>query len=169
VHLAELPDPGEPEALGSVTMIVAGRDEEEAFRHEAETLASFDHPRLDAVLVDDRSTDRTGAIADEAAANDTRITVVHVTDLPAGWLGKVHALEQGRRIARGDWLLLTDADVHLAPELPRRAVAYAEANRLDALALLPQVESDGVLVAGVVATFSRWLILGARLWLAADM
>jgi hypothetical protein len=169
VRIAGLPDPGTPASLGSVTMVVAARDEEAAFRHEAETIASFDHPHLDAVLVDDRSTDATGALMDAIAAANPRVRVLHVSELPPGWLGKVHALEQGRRIAQGDWLLFTDADVQLAPDLPRRAVAYAEANELAALALLPRVESDGVLVAGVVATFSRWLILGARLWLAAQV
>jgi hypothetical protein len=167
VRLVDEPDdPGGD--VPSVTIVVAARDEAASMRHEAESIAAFDHPRLDAVLVDDRSTDGTGAMLDAIAARDPRVHVIHVDVLPDGWLGKVHALEQGRRVATGEWLLFTDADVELAPDLPRRAVALAERHRLDALALLPSVQSDGVLVAGVVATFSRWLVVGARLWKAAD-
>ncbi len=162
-------EPADPDrALSSVTIVVAARDEAASMRHEAESIAAFDHPSLDAVLVDDRSTDATGRLLDEIAARDSRVHVIHVEELPDGWLGKVHALEQGRRIATGEWLLFTDADVELAPDLPRRAVAFADRHGLDALALLPSVRSDGVLVAGVVATFSRWLVVGARLWRAAD-
>lgn len=157
-----------PPGLPSITIVVAARDEAQSMRHEAESIAAFDHRALDAVLVDDRSTDDTGRMLDEIAARDSRVRVIHVEELPAGWLGKVHALEQGRRVATGEWLLFTDADVDLAPDLPRRAVAFAERHRLDALALLPSLRSDSVLVSGVVATFSRWLVVGARLWRATD-
>lgn len=167
VRLVDEPDEHDPD-VPSVTIVVAARDEAASMRHEAETIQAFDHPRLDAVLVDDRSTDGTGRALDEIAALDPRVHVIHVSELPAGWLGKVHALEQGRRLATGEWLLFTDADVELAPDLPRRAVAFAGQHRLDALALLPTIHSDGILVAGVVATFTRWLIIGARLWRATD-
>jgi hypothetical protein len=154
--------------LPSLSIVVAARDEAETFRHEVEVLEALDHPRLEIILVNDRSTDGTGAIMDRVAQQDPRVRVVHVDELPAGWLGKVHALEQGRRAASGEWLLFTDADVELAPELPRRALALVDELRLDALALLPSVRSDGVLIAAMVATFSRWLIVGAKLWRAAD-
>ena len=152
----------------SLSIIVAARDEADTFRHELEVLEALDHPDLELVLVDDRSSDDTGRIMDALAAADPRVRVVHVQTLPDGWLGKVHALERGRQVARGRWLLLTDADVELAPQLPRRAIATAERLRLDQLALLPVVRSDGLLVAGVVATFARWLLVGTRLWRAAD-
>jgi GT2 family glycosyltransferase len=152
----------------SVSIVVAARDEAATFAHAAEVVEAIEHPDLEIVLVDDRSSDGTGALMDELAAADERVQVVHVAELPDGWLGKVHALEQGRLRASGEWLLFTDADVELAPQLARRAAAFADEHRLDALALLPQVRSDGVLVAGVVGTFSRWLTVSTRLWHAAD-
>lgn len=159
---------GESDGIASLSIIVAARDEADTFRHELEVLESLDHPNLELVLVDDRSTDATGRIMDEVAASDPRVRALHVDTLPDGWLGKVHALEQGRQVAEGQWLLFTDADVELAPDLPRRVVATAERLALDQLALLPVVRSDGWLVAGVVATFARWLLVGTRLWRAAD-
>lgn len=168
VRLVDVPDEGRSAPAPPTSIVVAARDEAATFRHEAAVLEAFDHPDLELVLVDDRSTDGTAALMEALAATDPRVRVVHVTELPEEWLGKVHALERGRQAARGEWLLFTDADVELAPDLPRRAVQYAERLRLDGLALLPSVRSDGVLVAGVVATFSRWLVVGTRIWQAAD-
>ncbi|MCW2925611.1 MAG: hypothetical protein JWM98_3015 [Thermoleophilia bacterium] len=155
-------------APASISIIVAARDEALTVRHDVEGFAAFDDPDVELVLVDDRSTDGTGAIFDEMASASPSVQAIHVRDLPTGWLGKVHALEAGRVRATGEWLLFTDADVELAPRAPRAVVEYAEAHGLDALALLPEVESDGLLIAGVVGTFSRWLVLGAQLWRAAD-
>ncbi|MCW2960167.1 MAG: hypothetical protein JWM25_1756 [Thermoleophilia bacterium] len=168
-RLVDEPDLGA--AAGSVprtSIVVAARDEAATLRHEVGMLEAIDHPDLELVLVDDRSTDATGRLMDDVARENARVQVVHINELPHGWLGKVHALEQGRRCATGEWLLFTDADVELDPTLPRRAVALAEQLELDALALLPSVHSRSVLVAGVVATFSRWLVVGAGLWRAAD-
>jgi hypothetical protein len=167
-RLVDEPDDASAGAVPRTSIVVAARDEAATFRHELAMLESLDHPDLELVLVDDRSSDGTGELMDDVARADERVQVVHVTELPDGWLGKVHALEQGRLRASGEWLLFTDADVELHPTLPRRAVELAEQLGLDALALLPSVRSRGVLIAGVVATFSRWLVVGARLWRAAD-
>ena len=97
--------------------------------------------------MDDRSTDGTGAILDELAATRPELAVVHVTDLPAGWLGKTHALQVGSDSPAGRdayWLLFTDADVVFQPGAVRRAVAYAEANAVDMLIVAPEVDTRSV-------------------------
>jgi hypothetical protein len=48
------------------------------------------------------------------APEDPRVRAVHVTFLPPGWLGRLHALHEALRLATGTWLLFSDADVHLA-------------------------------------------------------
>ena len=63
--------------------------------------------------------------ADQVPA--TRLKVIHVSELPSGWLGKTHAMWTAGQQATGDWLLFTDADVLFKPDTLRRAVAYAEA------------------------------------------
>jgi len=63
--------------------------------------------------------------------------------LPAGWLGKPHALFQGTERATGDFFLFMDADVRLAPAALRDAVAFCEVRGLDHLALFPGFERRG--------------------------
>ncbi len=75
------------------------------------TLAQLDYPELEIIGVDDRSEDATGRILDEFAASHPRFRAIHVKELPAGWLGKPHALQQAYEASSGEWLLFTDADV----------------------------------------------------------
>ena len=171
VRLTRLDPPGEPlpaAARPDVSIVVAARDEVDTIAASIETARALEGVGWELVLVDDRSTDGTGALMDAAAASDARIRVVHVDELPAGWLGKVHALERGRALARGRWLLFTDADVELAPGSLAQAIAHVESLRLDQLAVLPEIESRGLWVAGAVGTFGRWLVLGGGLWRATD-
>jgi hopene-associated glycosyltransferase HpnB len=78
------------------------------------------------VLVDDRSTDATGA-----AAQACGLEPVRGAELPEGWVGKVWALEQAARQAGDpDYYLFTDADIRHAPHSLRRLVAESEAARL---------------------------------------
>jgi glycosyltransferase involved in cell wall biosynthesis len=105
----------EPPCWPTVSLIVPARDEGLRVRAALETRLSEGYPALEVVLVDDRSVDDTGAQARALAANDARLTVSRVDELPDGWLGKVNALRQGLSVARGEWFLFSDADVHIAP------------------------------------------------------
>lgn len=137
---------------------------------EAATKAKLesDYPNLEVVLVDDRSTDATSSIMDRLAADDPRVRVVHVRELPSGWLGKVHALERGVEVATGEWLLFSDADVHISKTLLRRAVSEAEARGLDFVGMMPRLWSSGFFVDALLSSIMRLLVAGARLWKAVD-
>ena len=112
--LRDLPPPAR-DAWPRVSIVVPARDEG---LHVAAALASkrsCGYPSLEVIAIDDRSTDDTGALIDRAAAADPRVVAVHVTELPDGWLGKVHAMARGLERATGEWVLLSDADVHVEP------------------------------------------------------
>src|SRR5258708_9827316 len=108
-----------------ISILFAARDEEEKLAAALETLIALDYPGLEIVAVDDRSADATPHILANFAARDSRMRVVRVDELPAGWLGKPHALQRGYEAAGGEWLLFTDADVQVHPESLRRAVSLA--------------------------------------------
>ncbi|MGC1484660.1 MAG: glycosyltransferase family 2 protein [Candidatus Acidiferrum sp.] len=127
----------------SISLIFAARDEEEKLPAALATLAALDYPQLEIIAVDDRSQDATGHILDEFAAVHSRCCVVHVAELPSGWLGKPHALQRAYEASRGEWLLFTDADVRFKPNVLRRAIALAKTNGLDHLTLFGDVEMHG--------------------------
>lgn len=161
-----------PWPVPSVSVIVAARDEAEHLGAAMRTLLALDYPsnrgEFEVIAVDDRSSDGTGAILDALAASDSRLKVLHVTELPPGWLGKNHALHRGAALARGDWLLFTDADCYLAPDLLRRAVGHAERGGLDHLVLGPTPTGGSPLMRVLLAYFALAFALSTRPWRAAD-
>lgn len=152
----------------SVSIVVAARDEARHVERAARSLMRLEYPSLEIVFVDDRSTDGTGAILDRLAHDERTIRVIHVTDLPPGWLGKNHALATGAAAASGDLLLFTDADVVFEPTAIARAVTVMEADTLDHLAAIPTVHATGVALKAFIAAFGVFFTLHTRPWRVRD-
>ena len=127
-----------------ISLIFAARDEEEKLPAALATLAALDYPNLEIIAVDDRSQDSTRAILDEFARAHSRLHVQHVTELPNGWLGKPHALQNAYEASVGEWLLFTDADVRFAPDVLRRAARLTKERKVDHLTLFGDVEMHGL-------------------------
>lgn len=97
-----------------VSAIVPARNEEENIAACVESLAA-QAEIAEIIVVNDQSTDRTGAILDELAGWIPRLHVMETKELPDGWVGKNYALSLGAAQAQGEWFLFTDADAtHLA-------------------------------------------------------
>jgi glycosyltransferase involved in cell wall biosynthesis len=151
-----------PQEWPLLSIVVPACNEAANVESAVETLLSQDYPNFELILVDDRSTDGTGAIIDRLAARDRRIHALLLRVLPDGWLGKVHALKQGGQIANGEWLLFTDADVHFAAGTLRRAVGWAIDRQLDHLALAPLALQLSFMLDIVVHTFMLLFLIGTR-------
>ena len=127
-------EPGPPPR---VSVIVAARDEEHRIERSIGRLLEQQGVDLELIVVDDRSTDATTTILARLAMQNPRLRVLRVDTLPDGWLGKPHACHLGAAAARGEWILFTDADVWLAPDVVRRAVSAARRATCDHVCLLP--------------------------------
>lgn len=148
----------EPPTWPTVSLLVPARDEAAGVEAALRSKLAIDYPALEVVFIDDRSTDGTGAIAERLASEDPRLKVVHVTALPPGWLGKVHALHQGARAATGEWLLPTDADIHYRPDTLKRAVRRCLARGYDVLPAFPTFRSSNLLIDAVLSDFARTVL-----------
>lgn len=127
----------------SISILVAARDEEDKLPAALATLVAQDYPRYEVIAVNDRSRDTTPQILEEFARHHPNLKVIHLSELPKGWLGKPHALWEAYKQASGEWLVFTDADVRFAPDLLRRAVSLARANAWDHLTVMPLLETSG--------------------------
>src|SRR5260370_33960306 len=98
----------------------------------------------------------------------TRLKVIHISELPSGWLGKTHAMWTACQQASGDWLLFTDADVRFKPDSLRRAIAYAEAERADHLVVFPRMIMHLPGEKMMMAFFQTLFVFGHRPWKVSD-
>jgi hypothetical protein len=168
--LPALPD-GE---VAHITVIVPACNEEESIQATLRSLLASTGVRLEIVAVDDRSTDDTGELMDEVAAETKpregphRLQVLHLTELPAGWLGKPHALARAAEYATAPWLLFTDADVTFAPRALELALRKATAAQADHFALMLTLIRHSASEAAMQATaqaLAQWFL---RLWKVSD-
>jgi cellulose synthase/poly-beta-1,6-N-acetylglucosamine synthase-like glycosyltransferase len=92
-----------PETTKSrVAIVVPARNEEAAIKQALQQLLALDYCNYQVIAVDDRSTDRTGEMMDEVAnASPDKLKVVHVRELPPGWMGKTHAMWSAANQASG--------------------------------------------------------------------
>lgn len=166
-RLATLSAPA-PSAWPRVSIVIAARNEAHTLPHALPTILALDYPDFEVIAVNDRSEDRTGDVLDQLAAANQRLKVIHVTELPEGWIGKNHALAEGATHATGDWILFTDADIHFTPGTLQRAVAYARAQTLDHLAAVPRLTERGPWLGICVNAFSVAYTCGIRPWRIPD-
>jgi cellulose synthase/poly-beta-1,6-N-acetylglucosamine synthase-like glycosyltransferase len=151
-----------------VSVVIAARQEAQHLGAALTAVLAQTYPAFEVVLVNDRSTDATGAIADEMARVDGRLQVVHVKALPAGWLGKTHAMHVGAARARGDYLLFTDGDVVFAPGTLSRAMRVVAQDDVDHLAVIPCITSPSRMLRWSVGAFAIFFLLFTRAWQVGD-
>jgi len=123
--------PGQaPAPAPALDVVVPARDEAEGIEAALRSLLAQDYPgSLRIILVDDGSTDGTGALA--RAIVDPRLTVLDGAARPPGWSGKLWAVSQGVAESRAGLLLLTDADIVHDPLHLASLVAKQQTDGLD--------------------------------------
>jgi glycosyltransferase involved in cell wall biosynthesis len=178
-------NPVSPAGNPRVSIIVPARNEEEVIEQALNTLLALDYDNYQVIAVNDRSTDSTGKIMERIAerhnqhpqsvavtatrvGNPPVLRVVHHTELPAGWLGKTHAMWTAAKQATGDWLLFTDADVLFKPSALRRALAYAQSEPADHVVLFPRMIMKRPGEYMMIAFFQTMFMFGHRPWKVAD-
>ncbi len=112
--------------------------------------------------------ERPASREESSALRVERLRVVHVRELPPGWLGKNHALHVASQQATGDFILFTDADVRFEPTALRRAVRYAVDRNLDQLCVFPDLELEAMIETATVGVFGMMYLLHTGFSSAAD-
>lgn len=119
---------GAPEPSATVSVVIAARDEQARL---APCLEGLRGVQAELLVVDDRSTDATAAVASAAGAQ-----VIAGAPLPDGWVGKSWAMQQGLEAATGDWVLFLDADTR--PKSGLLAALVEAARPFDLLSAAPR-------------------------------
>jgi glycosyltransferase involved in cell wall biosynthesis len=166
IHPLEKSEPSHDGPL--VSIIVPARNEEETIEKSILSQLNLMYGNIEWIIVNDRSTDKTGNKIDCLAERDCRIKTLHLKTLPKGWLGKNYALFQGYLHSHGDLLLFTDADVHYDPEVLSKAVSTLRMEKADHLTAAPSLTAKGFWLKTFIAFFLFGFSYYKRPWKAND-
>ncbi len=98
-----------------IAVVVAARNEAARIGPLLDALTAQSRPADEIVLIDDRSTDGTGALV-QRYADRLPLTVVRIDSEPVGIGPKKRALAVGIGQTKSPWLVLTDADTRPGPD-----------------------------------------------------
>jgi cellulose synthase/poly-beta-1,6-N-acetylglucosamine synthase-like glycosyltransferase len=136
------PGPGQDPPL--VSVLVAAKDEEACIEQCVRSMLDQDYPNFEMIVCNDRSDDNTAAIVEKVAAEDSRLKLVNIEELPEGWCGKNNAMQTGIKQAKGQWICMIDADCRQTSNRTLSvAVQHARDNDIDLFSILPDLEMKG--------------------------
>lgn len=154
-----------------ITVIVPARNEEQDIEQTLFSLLAQKRVSIEILAVNDRSSDKTGEIMDriaaEGRAQNKSISIIHIKELPAGWMGKTHAMALAARQAAAPWLLFTDGDILFREDCLRRAITFAE-RETDHLILFPSLILKTAGEHMMLSAFQVLSFLATRPWKTSD-
>lgn len=139
-----VPSPPSGQTFPKLSVIVPARNEEHDIVDALYSVLNQQGLDLEVIVVNDHSTDRTGALAEEIARGDSRVTVLHDPPLQSGWLGKANAMQYGSAKATGDYLVFTDADILHAPTCFASALTVMQQHTYDFFSFSPLWTNESV-------------------------
>jgi glycosyltransferase involved in cell wall biosynthesis len=168
--LAQIPMPSADTMaqLPKVSIIIPARNEQRNIEEALTSVLHLNYPDYELVVINDRSEDKTGEILEALQQRYPQLRVVHIRELPPGWLGKNHALFVGAQSACGEFLLFTDADIVMDASTLTRAVSYMQTQQGDHLAMMPEILSHNLGLDLFMNTFTVFFALYSRPWFAKN-
>lgn len=149
-----------------IAVIIPARDEAEVIgRAVSSVLRQEFGGEIRLFVVDDNSTDGTANSARAAAASlgaGDRLTVIRGSEPPAGWTGKVWAMQQGWHVAselRPDYVLFTDADIEHSTKNLSCLVAQAEQGQFDLVSLMVKLRCETLAEKFLIPAFIYFFFL----------
>lgn len=122
--------------LPSVSVCIPARNETHAMSECLESVLASDYPKLEAIVLDDHSSDNTSHIIRAFAHAGVRF--VEGDELPDDWLGKNFSLQTLANEASGKIILFMDVDTRLERESIRLMVEDMLFENRKMLAVIPQ-------------------------------
>ncbi len=135
-RLRKLKKPVELAQLPTVSVCIPARNEDTVLLECLQSVLASDYPKLEIIVLDDCSQDKTAGIVRQFAHDGVRFIQ---GELPAsGWLGKNQAMQTLAEHASGDYMVCIGVDVRLQPHSISRLVHYTLSAQAQMVSVLPQ-------------------------------
>jgi len=151
-----------------LSIVIAVKDEQESITHTINTLCKVERINFELIVINDRSTDKTGIFIEKIAQENPKVKYKHIQELPDGWLGKVHALYQGHLLSQGEYILFMDGDVEVTEKVLSQSLSLMQHKALDHLTIMPHIPCPTFFLKLLVSTSQLLFTLSARTWLSIE-
>ena len=148
-----------------VSVLIPARNEEANVEECIKGLLSQNYDTFKIHVLNDQSTDSTGAIIEEIGEQHPEVQAIHGKPLPTGWSGKNWACHQLSQYADGEILIFTDADNRPEPNAIANTVAYMQKLELGLLSAFPEKVTGTLAEKLVVPVVDMFVYAGLPLWL----
>ena len=148
-----------------VSVLIPARNEEANIGACIEGFLAQKYSNFEIRVLDDQSTDRTGAVIKQFSQRHPEVTAIRGKPLSSGWMGKNWACYQLSQHADGDILIFTDADNRPAPNAIANTVAYMQKFKLGLLSAFPEKVTGTLAEKLVVPVVDMFVYAGLPLWL----
>ena len=118
-----------PEPLPGVTVLIPAHNEEPVIVQTITSVLASDYPDMHVVVVNDGSTDHTGALLDENFSTEPRVNIIHQVNR-----GKAAALNNAMAHAQTEIVVTIDADTEIEPDAIRQLVRHFSNPKIGAVA-----------------------------------
>ncbi len=122
--------------LPTVSVLISARNEDSALNESIHTLLKSDYPKLEIIVLDDCSQDRSSDIIKSYAHRGVRF--IQGEEPSDDWLAKNQAYHVLSEAASGEWLLFMSVDVRLEPAAIRHLITHALNRKLRMVSVLPR-------------------------------
>jgi len=154
-----LPGPREVSKLAAISVLIPARNEAQSIGPCIESVLASHDVKLEVVVLDDQSEDRTAEVILDYAERDKRVRLESSAGLPAGWCGKQHACSQLAEFATHDVFVFIDADVRLAPDALVRMSSRLRSTDVDLLSGFPR-QITGTVSEKLLIPLIHFVLLG---------
>lgn len=135
--------------LPTVTLAIPARNETHALEACLRAAVASEYPKLEIIVLDDCSQDRTSQIIRDFAQDGVRFVQ---GELPTdGWLGKNRAQDTLAEHASGEYIVFADVDTHVSPQSITKLITYALSHKQEMVTVLP-TRRDGWSAATLLTT-----------------
>jgi hypothetical protein len=150
----------------SLTVLIAAHNEQCKIETCLRSLLSQDYPNMRVIVANDRSEDGTSIRVRNVMAEDARVGLVEIGDLPHGWVGKTHALSVACVAVDADYMLFMDCDCQFVPGAIAAVMQKVTSDGIEFASLMPSLElrspAERLLTPPACWLLGLWAMLGVK-------
>ena len=114
-----------------VSIMIPAHNEESVIMNTVENILNLDYPNFEVIVIDDRSSDNTASVIRELSEKNEK--VIAIVRTPDAFPGKSAVLNDALNVAKGDAILVFDADATVAPDFLTKLVPNLEPSDVGAV------------------------------------